>query len=230
MPKLQSPLASPLGVVVLAGAVAALLTPWTISIPGVGGGASFGVQTPLAWLEVLALVGAVTFVRLDLALLALLIADAVLIAWYGWAVWVVSTPSYSSLGFPFIGTDLVGPGWYAAGAGVLAAAGRVARRYRDSDLHPGAEVWALSGIPGAGLLRLDRQPRALFWGTLVVFLLLLATLGSPMAPLFQPLSGFSELPSSPPTRAGTWIPLVLAVVAAVMSIADTVWTSRRLAN
>jgi len=230
VPKLQSPLASPLGVVTLAGAVAALLTPWTITIPGISGGANFGVQTPGAWLEVIAVVGAVMLARLDLALIALLVADALLIAWYAWAVWVVTTPAYSSLGFPFVGTDLVGPGWYAAGAAVLAAAARVARRYRDSDLHPQREVWALSAIPGAGLLRLDRQPRALFWGTLVVFLLLVATLASPLAPLFQPLSGFEDLPSAPPTRAGTWVPLVLAVVAAIVSVADTLWTKRRLAN
>ena len=74
MPKLQSPLASPLGVVTLAGAVAALLTPWTITIPGISGGANFGVQTPGAWLEVIAVVGAVMLARLDLALIALLVA------------------------------------------------------------------------------------------------------------------------------------------------------------
>src|SRR6266702_5412276 len=123
-------------------------------------------------------------------------------------MWVVTTPAYSGLDFPFVGTDLVGPGWYAAGAGVLAAAARVARRYRDSDLHPAAEVWALSAIPGAGLLRVERQPRALFWSTLVVFLLLVASLASPMAPLFQPLSGFPDLPAAPPTRSGTWVPLL----------------------
>ena len=230
MPKLQSPLVSPLAIITVAGAVSALLTPWTVTIPGISGGASFGVQTPVVWLEVIALVGAVMFVRLDLALISLVVADAILIGWYAWAMWVVTTPEYSSLGFPFIGTDVVGPGWYAAAAGLLGAAARVARRYRDSDLHPAADVWGLSAIPGAGLLRLDRMPRALFWGTLVVFLLLIASLASPMAPLFQPLSGFPDLPAAPPTRGGTWIPLILAVVAALASIADTLWTRSRRAE
>jgi hypothetical protein len=230
VPKLQSPLASPLGIVTLAGAVSALLTPWTIAIPGVSSSGAFGIQSPIAWLEVAALVGAVTFVRLDLALISLLIAEALLVGWYAWAMWVVTTPVYASQGFPFIGTDIVGPGWYAAGAGLLGAAARVARRYRDSDLNPAAEVWLLSATPGAGLLRVDRMPRALFWGTLVVFLLLIATLGSPLAPLFQPISGFPDLPASPPTRAGTWVPLLLAIVAALASIADTAWTKSRLAK
>jgi hypothetical protein len=221
-------LASPLGIVTLAGAVSALLTPWTIAIPDISTSAGFGVQNPIAWLVVLALVGAVTLVRIDLALISLVVAEALLVGWYAWAMWVVTTPAYSSLGFPFVGTDLVGPGWYAAGAGALAAGARVARRYRDSDHHPAVEVWLLSSIPGAGLLRLERMPRAMFWGTLVVFLLLIATLASPIAPLFQPISGFPDLPAAPPTRAGTWVPLLLAVAAAIASVADTVWTKHRL--
>lgn len=226
VPRLRSPVASPLGLVTLACVVAALLTPWTVTVQRAHATATFGVQSPAAWLTVLAILGGVVIVRLDIALASLLAAETAVLAWYAWAMWIVSTPAYSGLNFPFVGTDLLGPGWYAAGAGLLAAAASLARRYGDSDLEPRREVWWLTAIPGQGLMRLDHTARALLWAGLVVFLLLIATLASPMAPLFQPLAGFPDLPAAPPTRGGTWVPLILAVVAEVLSVLDTLIQKR----
>jgi len=229
VPKLRSPVASPLGLVTLACAVAALLTPWTVTIPRVNGAeATFGVQSPIAWLAVLALVASVMLVRIDLGLVAMLVTEAILVAWYAWAMWIVTTPAYVHTDFPFVGTDLVGPGWYAAAAGLLSAAASIARRYRDGDFPPGAELWWLSAVPGFALVRLDRMALGLSWAGLIVFLLIVATLASPMAPLFQPLSGFPDLPAAPPTRDGTWVPLLLAVAAALLSIVNTAVLRRRL--
>jgi len=227
VPTLRSPFVSPLALVALACVVAALLTPWTITIPRADATAAFGIQSPAAWVTVLAILGAVVLVRRELALASLLVATAAVLSWYVWAMLIVETPAYSSLDFPFVGTDLLGPGWYAASAGLLAAAASLARRYHESDDPPGKEVWILAAIPGFGLMRLGQSARGLLWAGLGVFFLLVATLASPMAPLFQPLQGFSDLPAAPPTRGGTWIPLILAVVAAILSVADTIWVARR---
>jgi hypothetical protein len=130
--------------------------------------------------------------------------------------------------YDFVGTDMVGPAWYAAALGLLFTAAVVARRYRDSDLHFGPETWWLAAIPGSGLRRLDRTARGLLWASLVAAALWLASLDSPIAPLFQTVNGMQDLPDPLPTRAPTWILLGIAVLLAALSVVDTIRFRRRL--
>src|ERR1700674_5622000 len=115
---------------------AALITLWTIGIPKVGATPSFGLQSPICWLVALALLGALLLPTPALNTASILVAEILLIAWYAWASYLVTTPAYSSQ-YNFVGTDIVGTSWYAAGLGVLWAAAVVALRYHDKDLPPG---------------------------------------------------------------------------------------------
>jgi hypothetical protein len=225
--RLRSAVASPAALLALASIAVALITLWSIAIPKVGATSSFGFQTPICWLVVLALVGAILLPTLTLNLASLLAAELVLIAWYAWSIWLVTTPTYSSQ-YSFVGTDLVGPAWYAAGLGVLSAAAVVALRYHDRDDPPSAETLWLAAVPGFALIRLGTTSRGLLWTTLVVAALLIATIDSPIAPLFQPLNGLPDLPDPVPTRAPSWILLGAAILFALLSVADTVRAKRRL--
>lgn len=227
--RLRSALASPTALLAVASIAVALLSLWTISIPKVKESASFGFESPVCWLAVLALLGALLLPNLTLSTISLVAAELVLIGWYGWAMWLVTIPRFSSQ-YDFVGTDYVAPAWYAAGLGLLFAAAVVARRFRDHDDAGGAETWWLAAVPGYGLLRLGKIARGITWTVLVVTALVLASLASPIAPLFQPLNGIPELPSPLPTRAATWILLGTAVFFAVLSVADTILMRRRLSQ
>ena len=71
----------------------------------------------------LALLGALLLPDLTLNTASLLAAELLLIAWYAWAMYLVTTPAYSSQ-YAFVGTDIVATSWYAAGLGLLSAAQR----------------------------------------------------------------------------------------------------------
>lgn len=225
--RLRSAVDSPPAVFALISMFVALVSLWTIRIPRVAGDSSFGFQSLVCWLVVLAVLGVLLLRNLRLEVASLLAAELVLVAWYAWETWLATTTSYSSQ-YDFVGTDLVGPAWYAAALGLLFAAAVVARRYRDSDLNVGAETWWLAAVPGFGLLRFDRTARGLLWTTLVAAALWLASLDSPIAPLFQTVNGMQNLPDPLPTRTPTWILLGIAVLLAVLSAADTIRMRRRL--
>src|SRR5258708_16676512 len=104
--------------------IASVLSPWWISVPPAHFAQTFGFQSPALWLVVIAML-AVLYLDLRAAVFALAVVEVVLIAWFAWAMWVVTTPRFASLAFPFIGTDLIGPGWYAAAVGLLVASGVV---------------------------------------------------------------------------------------------------------
>ena len=227
MTRLRSAVDSPAAVFALIAMFVGLVSLWTITIPRVPSRSSFGFQSPVCWLVVLAVFGALLFRNLRFGIVSLLAAELVLVAWYGWELWLATTPTYASQ-YDFVGTDLVGPAWYAAALGLLFAAAVVARRYRDSDLHSGAETWWLAAVPAFGLLRLDRTSRGLLWTTLVAAALWLASLDSPMAPLFQTINGMQDLPDPLPTRAPTWVLLGIAALLAVLSAVDTIRMRRRL--
>ena len=226
MTNMRSALASPSALLALASLVAALVTPWSIGIPQAHAVGTFGFQSAVCWLVVLLLLTAIAVRSTAISVACLVASDVVLLAWYGYAMWLVTTPTYSNL-YPFVGTDVVGPAWYASGVALLATSAAVVRRIHDSDLPIGKEVWWLAAVPAFGLARLGRTARGFMWTALVVSALLLATLGSPIAPLFQPISGFPDLPSQLPTRAPTWILLAAAALFATLSVVDTIWLSRR---
>jgi hypothetical protein len=225
--RLRSALDSPSALFALISVLVALVSLWTIRIPKVGASSTFGFESPVCWLAVLAVVGAVLVANLRMSTVFLLAAELVLVAWYAWEMWLATTPTYSSQ-YEFVGTDLVSTAWYAAAAGLLFAAAAVARRYRASDDNGGAETWWLAAVPGFGLVRLDRTARGLLWTVLVASALVLATLDSPIAPLFQTVNGMADLPDPLPTRAPTWIFLGSAALLAVLSVLDTIRIKRRL--
>jgi hypothetical protein len=223
--RLRSSLDSPPAIFTIIAIVTALVSLAAVSIPKVNASPSFGFESPVCWLTVLLLLGAILLPNLTFSLACVMAAELVLIAWYGWAMWLVTTPRFSSQ-YAFVGTDIVGPAWYAAAIGLLCAAAVVARRYRDYDDPPGLETWWLAA-PGFGLLRLDRTARGLTWAVLVAAALFVASLDSPFAPLFQPLNGFENLPDPVPTRAPTWILLGIALLFGALSILDTIRARRR---
>ncbi|MEA2627768.1 MAG: hypothetical protein QOJ10_228 [Chloroflexota bacterium] len=227
MTRLRSAVDSPGAVFALISMFVALVSLWTIKIARVPDDSSFGFQSLVCWLVVLAVLGALLLPNLKLEIASLLAAEVVLVAWYAWETWLATTTSYASQ-YNFVGTDLVGPAWYAAALGLLFAAAAVARRYRESDLHVGPETWWLAAVPGSGLRRLDRTTRGLMWASLVAAALWLASLDSPIAPLFQTVNGMQDLPDPLPTRAPTWILLGIAALSAVLSVVDTIRFRRRL--
>lgn len=228
--RLRSALASPPALFALASIAIALVSLWTISIPKVGATSTFGFQSPICWLAVLALFGALLLLpNFALNTAAVLAAELLLVAWYAWAMWLVTTPTYSSQ-YAFVGTDIVGPAWYAAASGLLFAAALVADRYRESDQPARAETWLLAAVPGYGLHRLGKSTRGLIWTVLVATTLVLASLDSPIAPLFQPLNGLPDLPDPLPTRGPSWVLLVAAALLAALSFVDTIRAKRRLAQ
>ena len=213
--------ATPLGVLVGVSAFLALVSQWTIRIPQAGLDATFGFQIPLCWLVVLATIAALLATNVALGLAAALAGEALLLGWFGWAMWIATTSRFAGIDFPFIGIDLVGPGWFWSALGLMAGGAAIAKRYHDLERPPGAEVWLLSSLPGIGLIRIGRTARGVIFAMLVSLALFLASFDSPVAPLFQPIVGHFDPPPFPPTRALDWILLASAVVLAIVSIIDT---------
>jgi hypothetical protein len=200
----------------------ALVSQWTIRIPQAGLDATFGFQILLCWLVVLATVTALLATNLALGLAAALAGEALLLAWFGWAIWVATTSRFAGIGdFPFIGIDLVGPGWFWSALGLMAGGAAIANRYHDLERPPGVEAWLLSALPGIGLVRLGRTARGVTWALLTSLALFLASFDSPVAPLFQPIVGHFDPPPVPPTRGLDWILLAASAAIALASIIDT---------
>lgn len=226
MPKART-LASAPGVLVLICAVASLASGWTISIPQAHLGEAFGFQNLLCWLAVVCALGALLVEDRRACVAFLLIGEASLLAWFGWAFWVVTTPAFAHLPWPFVGIDVVGPGWYAEGLAILiAAAAVVAGRVSNRDRAGAAEVWLLAAIPGYGLARLDRWGRGLIWTLLFASALLLASYSSPDMSLFEQFRNYSSLPPAPSNRLPTWILVVTALVLWALSVIDTARIAR----
>jgi hypothetical protein len=149
-----------------------------------------------------------------------------LIAWFGWAMWVVTTPRFTHLGFPFVGTDLLGPGWYAAAVGLLVTAIVVVRELEDRDITVGWELWILAALPGFGLMRLGRWSRGLVWTALFSAALYFASTDSPDPAQFAEFGRTGNVPPALP-RGPEWVLLALAALIWLFSIAATVWERRR---
>jgi hypothetical protein len=137
-------------------------------------------------------------------------------------MWVATTSRFAGIGdFPFIGNDLVGPGWFWSALGLMAGGAGIANRYHDLERPPGVEALLLSALPGIGLVRLGRTARGVTWALLASLALFLASFDSPVAPLFQPIVGHFDPPPVPPTRALDWILLGASAAIALASIIDT---------
>lgn len=221
---------SPLSVLTVISAFLALVSPWTIAIPQVHADVNFGFQNPICWLGVLAMFAALVTTNPNLRLAAALAAESFLFVWFAWASWAATTSQYARVDFPFIGIDLVGPGWFEAALGLFAVGAITARQFHDQEVRPGPEVWLLSLIPGMGLIRIGRTARGVLWAVLVSAAIFLASVDSPVAPLFQPIAGHFDLPPPPPTRAPEWILLGAGLVFAAASLVDTFLVKRRLSQ
>jgi hypothetical protein len=230
MIKLRQAIDSPLGVVVVICALLTLLTPWVIRIPQAGLDGAFGLQVPVTWLIVLAFVAALLVTNLNVSLIALLAGEALLLGWFVWAAWVTTTSRFAGFDFPFMGIDLIGPAWFFAAFGLMATGAIVARKFADRDPRPGAEVWLLALLPGLGLIRLDHPTRGMVYAALVLSAFFLASIDSPVGPLFQPLIGDFEAPPAPPTRVLEWIFLGTAVATALLSLIDTARAKQTVAR
>lgn len=212
---------SPLGFVVVICLLVTLITQWVIRIPQAGLDTAFGFQVPVAWLVVIVTAAGLVATNLAVRLAAVLVAEALLAGWFAWATWLASTSRFAGFDFPFMGIDLIAPGWFAAAIGVLATGATVAQKFRDGEPRAGIETWLLALIPGAGLIRLDHAARGAVYATLVWSAVFFASIASPVGPLFQPVSGDFEAPPPPPTRALEWVFLGAAVAIALASWADT---------
>ncbi|GAC1690719.1 MAG: hypothetical protein PVS2B1_13160 [Candidatus Dormibacteraceae bacterium] len=218
---------SPLAVLVLICAVVALLSQWLIRIPQAGLEATFGFQSPTCWLVVLAFIAALLSTNLKVSLAAAVAGEAVLLGWFGWAMWVATTSRFSGMDFPFMGIDIMGPGWFVAATGLLTTGAIVAARYLALEPRPGPELWLLASIPGAGLIRLHHTGRGAVYAVLIISTLILASTASPVGPLFYPIVGAFEPPPAPPTRSLEWILLGAAGAFGLLSIVDTIRMKRK---
>lgn len=215
------------GVIVCICAATSVLSPWAIAIRPAHAAVSFGYQTPACWLTVLALVSAVVAANLRIGLVAVVLAASVVIAWFAWALWVVTTPRFALLGFPFVGTDLLGAGWYAAAVGLLVAAGEVVRKLNAGDEPANIDLWLLALLPGFGLMRLGHWGRGLIWTMLFSTVFYLGTIDSPDPALFEEYGATNNVPPALPTRAPEWILLGIAGLFWVLSVVDLVLVRRR---
>ncbi len=208
--------------------ITSVASPWWISIPPAHLAETFGFQSPVCWLVVIALLGAL-YADLRAAVIAVVLVEAVLIAWFAWAMWVVTTSRFTSLGFPFIGTDLIGAGWYAAAIALLVTTGVVVRELTARDVPVGWDLWALTAIPGYGLARLGQWDRGLIWTTLFSAALYFGSTDSPDPTQFAEYGRTGNVPPAYP-REPELVLLALAALLWVLSVVITAWWRRRLAS
>jgi hypothetical protein len=211
---------SVLDLIVALCAIASVASPWWISVPPAHLAETFGFQSPACWLTVIAL-GATLYLDLRVAVIALAVVEVVLIAWFAWAMWVVTTPRFATLGFPFIGTDLIGPGWYATAVALLVAAGVVVKELIDKDVPVAWDLWVFTAIPGYGLARLGQWSRGLIWTALFFAALYFASTDSPDPELFAEYGRTNNVPPSYP-REPEWVLLALATLLFALSVVVTV--------
>jgi hypothetical protein len=225
----RSRAASAVDLLVVVCVLASVVSPWSISISPAHLAQSFGFQTPACWLAVIGLIGALL---LDgrAAVIALAAVELVLIGWFAWAMWVVTTPRFTELGFSFVGTDLIGAGWYAVAVGLLLATGAVVKDLNDRAVPVGADLWILTALPGFGLIRLGKWSRGLIWTALFSAAFYFASTDSPDATQFADYGRYGNVPPAYP-RGAEWVLLAVAALLWVTSVAATIWQRRpSLAN
>jgi len=217
---------TPLDLLVIVSAIISLLSQWTIGILPAHLAETFGVESAACWLAVIGMLAALAL-EVRVAVIAVFFTEVVLVAWFGWATWVVTTPHFTDLAFPFTPTDLMGPGWYLAGAGLLLAAGAAIRELRRRHAQPREELWLLTAIPGFGLLRMGRWFEGGVWAGLFIAAVYLASTDSPDSTEFADLGRYGAVPPPFP-RGAEWVLLGAALFFWIFSIAVTVWRRRNL--
>jgi hypothetical protein len=209
---------------VIALSLVALFTPWRIDIALAGAGGILAWQSPLPWITLLALVPSLSRRLARWEGVGLAVSGAGLAAWLGWSAWLLFTPAFSRLHFPFQPLDLVGIGWYLALATwVVAVDGAAARRGWERSGEAGRyDVLPWAVVPGAGFLRLARPALGrvyLLAAALMVFLLRL-TAYTPADFAYNATN--NKLPDPAPRTDA----LVLAAVLALFWLATVVHTLR----
>src|ERR1700674_456523 len=138
---------SPRDIMIVGLAALALLTPWTIEIALGHLPRAFGWTNPFAWVVALGLLVSVMESARPYHGIALTVTGVALLAWVGWAGWLV-----------------ISPGWYAALIGwVIAVDAFASRRAREPKRAPARDVWLLALLPGEGLVRLGFGGRGRVW-------------------------------------------------------------------
>lgn len=141
-----------------------LLTPWTIELAVGNLPRVFGWTNPLAWVVAVSLLLSVMESARPYHGVTLAVAGAALLAWVGWAGWLLTTPSFSKLQFTFTPVDVISTGWYAALIGwVIAVDAFASRRAREPERASARDVWLLALLPGEGLVRLGFAGRGRAW-------------------------------------------------------------------
>jgi hypothetical protein len=155
---------SPIDLMIVGLAGLSLLTPWTIEVARANLHQVFGWTNPLAWVVAIGLLLSVMQSARAYHGLALAAVGAALVAWVGWAAWLLTTPSFSKLPFTFMPVDLISTGWYAGLIGLVIATDAFAsRRAREAKVANGRDIWPLALVPGMGLVRLGFFGRGRLW-------------------------------------------------------------------
>lgn len=217
---------TPLDFLVIVFAVVSLLSEWTIAILPAHLPQTFGIESAACWLVIAGLVASLV---LDVrrALVAVFCTEVVLLAWWAWALWVITTPRFTGLQFPFTPTDLMGPGWYAAAAGLLFAAGALIRELHLRHAPPREDLWLLTALPGFGLLRLGRWFEGGVWAALFIGAVYFASTDSPDSTEFADLGRYGAVPAPYP-RGAEWVLLAAAAAFWIASLFVTAWRKRSL--
>lgn len=169
---------------------------------------------------------AASILELRLAVVAVAVASGTVVAWLAWAMLVVTTPRFASLPFPFVGTDVIGGGWYAAAAGLLVVVG-FAVRDLTRRAEPGRmELAALTLLPGYGLMRLGEWARGVILAVLFSGAFYLASTDSPDPGLFADYGQSNNVPPPIP-RWPEWVLLAISAAIWLASVALTLRRARR---
>jgi hypothetical protein len=199
----------------------ALLTPWSVAIPTLHWPPTFGWQSPLALGVLAALVLARVRRRRRSGAAAATIAGFGLLTWLAWASAQLLTPTFHTSGFPFLPIDLLGEGWYVGLLafaisldGIAADASDAERRARPS------EVWPLSIVPGAGLVRLGYPGRGRLWLAAAAFCVFLEQDNAVGPDQFQYFGALRSLPEPRP-RGAVLIPLAMGLLVWLASLWET---------
>ncbi len=208
-------------------AALALLTPWTIAIAFGHLPRVFGWTNPLAWVVAVGLLLSVMESARPYHGVALAVTGAAVVAWVGWAGWLLTTPSFSKLPFTFMPVDLISTGWYAALIGwVIAVDAFASRRAREPKRAPARDVWLLALLPGEGLVRLGFGGRGRVW--LAAAILAVAFIGV-AAVNDSEFAYWAQFNTMPPDRGRLDVVIAAAALGLVVlgSLLDTGRTLRR---
>ena len=199
----------------------ALLTPWSVAIPTLNRPLTFGWQAPLGLGVIGALVLARVCRRRRSGAAAVTIAGLGLLAWLAWISAQLLTPTFHASGFPFLPIDVLGEGWYV---GLLAFAisldGIAADASEDERPARPSEVWPLSIVPGAGLVRLHYPGRGRLWLAASAFCVFLVQANAVGPDEFQYFGALGSLPEARP-RVAVLIPLVMGLLVWLASLWET---------